>query len=215
MSQYFGGGGGGGGGNIIGPGSSTNNALVRWDGITGTMIKNGVAIETDAGEILAGNGSEALPAFSFVSSPGTGMYLDGANTLRWSTNGQNRLILGPGGTLTSFGGVNVSNGNLSFGEAFIVKSRSAPGDITVFLSDYIATITDTSSPRTATMPQFTNTNQVFIIKDGSGGALINNITVSAPGGVLIDGAASYVINTNWGSVQMYNDGTNYLTIAKS
>jgi len=32
------------GGNVLGPGTSTNNALVRWDGITGTMIKNSSVI---------------------------------------------------------------------------------------------------------------------------------------------------------------------------
>lgn len=41
---------------IFGPGSSTDNALVRWDGTTGTVIQNSNAILTDAGDLtLAGD----------------------------------------------------------------------------------------------------------------------------------------------------------------
>lgn len=41
---------------IFGPGVSTDNALVRWDGTTGTVIQNSNAILTDAGDLtLAGD----------------------------------------------------------------------------------------------------------------------------------------------------------------
>lgn len=44
-----------GSGNVTGPGSSTDNALVRWDGATGTLIQNSNAILSDAGSLsLAG-----------------------------------------------------------------------------------------------------------------------------------------------------------------
>jgi len=48
-------------GNVIGPGSSTNNAIVRWNGTTGTLIKNSVFIldnsgnATTPGSITTGN----------------------------------------------------------------------------------------------------------------------------------------------------------------
>lgn len=40
-----------GGGNVTGPGSSTDDALVRWDGASGTVIQNSVITATDAGII--------------------------------------------------------------------------------------------------------------------------------------------------------------------
>lgn len=40
-----------GAGNVTGPGSSTDNALVRWDGAGGTTIQNGVVIEDDTGNL--------------------------------------------------------------------------------------------------------------------------------------------------------------------
>jgi hypothetical protein len=41
--------GGGGGGNVSGPGASTDNAVVRWDGITGTLIKDSTVLLSAAG----------------------------------------------------------------------------------------------------------------------------------------------------------------------
>lgn len=38
-------------GNVTGPGSSTDNALVRWDGTGGTAIQNGVITEDDTGNL--------------------------------------------------------------------------------------------------------------------------------------------------------------------
>jgi len=202
-----------GGAGIGGTVGTVDNAIPRADGTGGSTLKASSVIVDDDGRIAIGAGTEALPSLT-LGDADTGMWTDSSNTLKWSTNGQNRLILGSGGTLTSFGGVNISSGNLTFGEALVVKARSQAGDMTVFLSDYIVMVTDTSVARTVTLPQFTNTNQVFIVKDGSGGAGTNNITISATGGVLIDGAANYVINTNWGSVQFFNDGTSYFSIAK-
>lgn len=45
------GGGGGGTGDVIGPGSSTDNALARFDGVTGKYIQNGLITEDDTGNL--------------------------------------------------------------------------------------------------------------------------------------------------------------------
>ncbi len=50
------------------------------------------------------------------------------------------------------------------------------------------------------------------IKDESGGAAANNITVT-PASETIDGNATHVINTNFGHVTLYSDGTNYFIIS--
>jgi len=57
--------GGGGGGDVSGPGSSTDNALVRWDGTSGTAIQNSNATLSDAGSLSL---AVALP----IASGGTG-----------------------------------------------------------------------------------------------------------------------------------------------
>jgi len=46
-----GGGGGGGGGDVVGPASSTDNALCRYDGGSGKLIQNSLALVADDGEL--------------------------------------------------------------------------------------------------------------------------------------------------------------------
>jgi hypothetical protein len=46
-----GGGGGGGTGDVVGPGSSTDNAVARFDGTTGKLLQNSVVIVDDSGNI--------------------------------------------------------------------------------------------------------------------------------------------------------------------
>ncbi len=54
-------------------------------------------------------------------------------------------------------------------------------------------------------------NDTIRIKDGQGNAGASSITITPASG-LINGAATYVINTNYGSVEIYSDGTNMFTI---
>lgn len=165
--------------------------------------------------LLAPVDSAGAPSYAVAGDADTGMWSDTANNLKFATGGNNRVTIGASGVINSFGGIAINSGNFNFNEAFITHTRSVAGDISGSVGDYILIVTDTSSPRTVTLPNFTNTDQIFIVKDGSGGALINNITVTTPGGTtLLDGATSYVLNTNWDSVQFVNDGTSYFSIAK-
>ncbi len=166
--------------------------------------------------LLAPVDSAAAPSYAVAGDADTGIWSDTANNLKFATGGNNRMTIGPSGVINSFGGIAINSGNFNFNEGFIGHSRSVAGDISGTPGDYILIVTDTSAPRTVTLPNFTNTDQLFIVKDGSGGALINNITITTPGGtVLLDGATSNTIATNYGSIQYVNDGSNYYSIAKS
>lgn len=70
-------------------------------------------------------------------------------------------------------------------------------------------ITDTTVARAVNLPQISSLGSGWrlIVKDGSGGAGTNNITLNAFAGDLIDGAATFVINTNYGSVTIYSNNT--------
>jgi len=77
-------------------------------------------------------------------------------------------------------------------------------------TDAIIGVTSNAAGRTITMPN-TNltTGQVWTIKDEAGTAQsVNNITISG-NGKNIDGAATFVINTNFGSVTLYYSGSNF------
>ena len=51
--------------------------------------------------------------------------------------------------------------------------------------------------------------RTVIIKDAGGNATANTITIDTEGSETIDGAATKVINANYGVVELYCDGTNW------
>lgn len=69
-------------------------------------------------------------------------------------------------------------------------------------------LVDTSSARTINLNASPQTGQTYRIKDNVGSAGANNITVTPAAGN-IDGAASYAINVNYGSIDVVYNGTQW------
>lgn len=94
----------------------------------------------------------------------------------------------------------------------ILNRTTVALDYTVLPNDHIIGVTDTSMPRIITLPPAASVEagRVYSIKDESGLAGTNNITVLPDGAELIDGAASYLVTTNYGSVSVYCDGANWM-----
>lgn len=80
---------------------------------------------------------------------------------------------------------------------------------TVLTNDFFIGVTSTAAARTITLPTATaaGAGKVYIIKDESGAAATNNITVARSSTDTIDGAISAVISTNYGVVRLYTDGS--------
>lgn len=78
---------------------------------------------------------------------------------------------------------------------------------TTLTSDYVILV-DTSSARTITPLASPVTGQTYRIKDNVGSGAANNITIT-PSGKNIDGVASHVINTNYGSADIVYNGTQW------
>jgi len=104
---------------------------------------------------------------------------------------------------------------LSWGAA---RTQSAVNyNPSVLTSDYLIAITDTSVPRTVIIStediqSASPTNlRFFVVKDESGTAGTNNITVSGETGN-IDGAANKAISSNYGALYFYSDGTDLFSI---
>jgi hypothetical protein len=88
---------------------------------------------------------------------------------------------------------------------------------TALASDVIIEVTNTSVVRTITLPAPVATGNVgkaFLIKDTSGGASTNNISI-VPASGLIDGQVSASISSNYGSLQIFCDGSNYYSYGGS
>ena len=119
-------------------------------------------------------------------------------------------------------------GNMSFGDAStdtLTVSGAATFSAGISVNrvsknaNYTATKTDTiigvdcsGGAKTITLPTAGTINgKVYIIKDESGDASSNNITVATEGSETIDGANTKTINSDYGVLRIYSDGTNYFT----
>lgn len=78
---------------------------------------------------------------------------------------------------------------------------------TTLITDHLILV-DTSSARTITPMAAPVTGTLYIIKDNTGSAAANNITIT-PSGKNIDGAASSTMNINFGSVTIVYNGTQW------
>lgn len=82
-----------------------------------------------------------------------------------------------------------------------------------FTTDQLLAYTTLTAARTVTLPDGTTLppGTTRMIKDEAGTAGTNNITVATTSGQLIDGAATRVINTNYGLLRVYWSGTAWFT----
>lgn len=146
------------------------------------------------------------------------------NTSEWKfydgvLSSVNRLLKLNGNTaLANANALNVvtstgTGGNLGTLKAEVAFSRFATAvSYTILLTDvgfgWVVGVTSTAAARTITLPlaNAVPAGWQTTIKDESGGALTNNITIARAGADTIDGATSNVINLNYGSRTLYSDG---------
>lgn len=98
-----------------------------------------------------------------------------------------------------------------------VNALLAPNSITNVsvsgaLTNKSVNFIDTTAARSMSLPS-PSTDIYIVVKDVTGSAAANPITITRPGAQTIDGvAASYVMNISYGSIVIVSDGTNYWII---
>lgn len=173
-----------------------------------------IAMDIDAGQIKGNLGSVSAPSFSFISDPNTGVYQQSADVLGLAAGGVDVVRING---LASPGAL-IINGRTVMNAGMAQSIQQTAVSVAVNTSRNIVAVTDTSAPRTITLPSSgINDGQTFIIKDASGGAGTNPITVDVNGGVkTIDGLTSQQITIDYGSMTVYYDensgGGNYFII---
>lgn len=113
--------------------------------------------------------------------------------------------------ITNAWAISTEGGEHSLQGGMTMKRTATATDYNILQDDYIIGVTDTTAPRSITLPTGISAGKTYIIKDESGGAAANNITINVSGAVTIDGAGSQTIATNYGSISVYSDGTNWFT----
>ena len=117
------------------------------------------------------------------------------------------LVLGNGCNVGI--GTSSPRASLSVNGGQIVKRTATAISYSVLSTDYIVAVTSTAAARTITLPAASanNTGQVYYVKDESGAAATNNISVVVSGGGTIDGASSITIDANYGLLMFYSSGS--------
>lgn len=168
--------------------------------------------------ILVPTGSAAAPGISAAADAqqNSGITM-GENDVTVVINGSNTVTFDGNGAYYWSGGVNISAGNLIVNAGSTTLHHTATAtDYTVLTSDFFIGVTSTASARVVTLPAastYPGAGRVFIVKDESGAAGTNNITVKSASGTL-DGVAAATgvpITTNYGSSRWMSDGTNWFS----
>ena len=170
---------------------------------------SGVAI------VSAGISSNPIYGTVVVAGGGTGLASLTANTLLaggTSSTGNLQQVSGVGSAgqvLTSSG-----SGLPTWANATTVLSitavNNAASPYTVLSGDQYLKVDSTAGAVSILLPNAPTTGRIINIKDSTAMAQTNNITVTTVGGsVNIDGATSYVMNTNYESINVIFDGTAY------
>ncbi len=202
--------------------SITGAGTTYWATGTGNLYYSGISIVNATLQV-----NPTLTTHPAEVQVGTLSFDGGVSSLNTATQGTNhQVVLGTGTsavsvvsgtgttgqTLTSNGtGVNPTWQNS--GSVLAVTSVSyTQSPYTALTTDYYlkcSVPTTPFNPLTINLPAAPTTGQAFVIKDASGHAFTNHITIAPLGGVLIDGSASYVLNKNYQSASVLFDGAAY------
>lgn len=163
----------------------------------------GVSIPTSALNINANLNFMEYKPYNLLSS----QYISNDATLTGADNinsvyvkSGNLYFTNSGGTavqVTSGGSVVTSPSSLQ-----TVETQAVSGDVVISpAATYVFLQVDTTAARQITLPLASSVadGRIYIIKDISGSANTNNITLVAQGSDTIDGDTTYVLNSNYGS----------------
>lgn len=186
-----------------------NDLLGILDGYNGVGINSG----TTTTATIRGNTMKHLNGLSAAS--GLGIACTSATAAHLSIIGNDFSLVRSGyssGQVFALPSFTVRDNR---GERTVERVVKTATNYTQLKPDRIIGVTSTASARTIVLQSASTNGKGYIvtIKDESGGAGTNNITIDPTGAETIDGASTYVISTNYGSATFYCDGTAYFQIA--
>ncbi len=167
-------------GTIVGGGASTDNAIVRWDGTSGTVIQDSNATITDGGFLTLASGISAAGDITSLQDVNATGDVTGTNGAFSADVSANRVLL-PQVTV---------NG---------IYQEIADSEHFVLVASGLSSIV---------LPPAPVVGQVHVVKDAGGLAGSSTITVLGSG-ANIDGAASLDLVNNYAAVGFMWGGTEW------
>jgi uncharacterized protein DUF5907/copper-binding protein NosD/parallel beta helix pectate lyase-like protein len=191
---------------VAGGTGTSKGVVVQAQGSTGNLLEfqssaGNVFMNVTSGGILRlPTGTAGAPSLGFTVDGSTGFYRPAvANTIRITTGANDRF--------------QIDNNRTTFMHGMQFKRIAVSLNYTIGQGDYLIAYTALAAPRTVTLPTAVGVeNQQYIVKDESGNAATNNITVATTSGQTIDGAANKIINSNYQSYTFYSDGANWFVL---
>ena len=193
---------------LDGYGRVTNNTAVALSDLTGLgALSNSLT----SANIFVGNGSNVATGVA-LSGDAT---ISNAGALTLATVNSNTGAFGSANTVpvitTNGKGLVTAVSTATISQSSITTRKTVTASYSVLTTDYIVGV-NASAAATITLPAVA-ANLTFVIKDESGAAGTNNITIATTGtGVNIDGQATVVMNLNYQSVSLYCTGTQWFII---
>lgn len=193
---------------------------MAYNNLSGTVLLPSLLttqITLPADSILSGNLSTSdgadvinIPRVSNATNNSIVTNVGGdANTLTCESN-----LKFDGGTLTIAGNVSGSGqaqfGSLQIAGALKLSHRTIANTATASIADYYIGTDSTNGPISIRLPSAATLSdgQAYVIKDETGAASTNNVTILASGSQTIDGQNSVVLESPFASLQLYCNGTN-------
>lgn len=144
--------------------------------------------------------TSSTPSIPTSFNGNTGTAVPAANILN---------IVGSGNLATSASGNTVT---ITESQSQIATNYTAVATTpyVVVATDYYISVSTTGGARTIQLPNAPTQYRLFVVKDRTGNAAANNISITTVGGaVLIDGVTTYTLNQSYEAVDILFNGTSY------
>lgn len=207
----------GGGGNVAIGHQSMQNGTSTMDGNVAVGFQS--LINLQSGDSNVAIGDSAGTGWTTTENNNVAIshagVLGDSGVMRLGTSGDQTSCFIAGIYTASIGATNHAvfidnDGKLGVGIATLPYTNVNTTPYVVLATDEYLGVDSSGGAITVQLPNAPVVGRVFIIKDRTGSAATNAITVTTVGGAVnIDGATTFVMNTAFESVQVLFDGTTY------
>ncbi|MFF9287495.1 collagen-like triple helix repeat-containing protein [Streptomyces griseosporeus] len=187
----------------------------RSNGFVGLGGNTNPQVQLDVGTATAGSWEARVNRGATTNSAGYSFATNNAVQWTWGlrNDSTNDLHLRDNVNGRSVAKARLTTGVFEAGLGFARgRTTVADANYTVLTTDSKVCYTSLTAARVVTLPSVSNASgQEFLIKDESGSCDGTKTITVTPASGTIDGAANKVINTAYGALRVYSNGTNWFT----